>query len=60
VQQGNFGIAVGHLFKVARHKQASVHKGQLFKHGVVQHIPRADLLFNHIEAGKFCVHSDLL
>jgi len=27
---------------------------------VVQHIPGADLLFNHVEAGKFCVHGDFL
>ena len=55
-QQRYLGVDEGQRAHGRRHEVFAAHSGQQRQHGGVQHIPGADLLLDHVEAGGFEVH----
>jgi hypothetical protein len=41
---------------VLRHEVLTWHGRQHFEHGLVQHLPAAQLLLDHVAAGLFYIH----
>ena len=56
--QRHFGVHKGQGLHGGRHEVLAAHGGQQAQHGAIQHIPGADLLLNHVEAGLFDVHGE--
>jgi hypothetical protein len=55
--QRHFGIDEGQRAVGGRHEVLAADDGQQAQHTLVQHIPGADLLFDHVETGLFDVHA---
>jgi hypothetical protein len=55
-QQRHHGVDEGQCLHRRRHEVFAAHGGQQVEHGRIQHLPGADLLLDHVEAGEFGVH----
>ena len=51
----NFHVGEGQRPVLRRNEILAVHAQQQVEHALVQHLPRADLLLDHVEAGAFDV-----
>ena len=54
--QGDFGVGISHLLAIGRHEIFALDEHQGVQNSFVQHLPGADLLFHHVEAGLVLVH----
>ena len=57
VTQRHLGVDEGQGLQRRWHEVFTAHRGQQRQHGLVQHLPGADLLLDHVEAGEFGVHA---
>ena len=56
VGQRQFGIDKGNGFLLVANELFAFHVKQKIQHLRVEHIPRANLLFDHVEPGFFKIH----
>ena len=57
-REWHFHVDKGHCRQLHRHEAFPRDRGHQVENILIKHIPRANLLFDHIEPGAFDVHAD--